>query len=227
MKRATLFFALAFSIGMNAQAQRTKEPAPLSQVQLITLELRLAELGYWVDSADGILDERTLASIAAFRRVNQYRNSGDPNTLDLRFLRKATPLKIKPRGVPHFQIDLKRQILFFVDERGNTSLFLPISSGSGQTFIDGNRTKFAITPRGAFTVFRKRYGWHETSLGQMYYPSYLIGGVAIHGSSYVADYPRTHGCIAVPLFAAEKLSELMPLGTVVIVRKRSLFSTHL
>jgi len=226
MKRATLLLTLAFSIGLNAQAQRTKMPGPLTQVQLFTLELRLAELGYWVDTADGILDERTLAAIVAFRRVNQYQNLGDPNTVDLPFLRKATPFKIRSRGVPHFQVDLKHQILFFVDERGNASLFLPISSGSGQTFVDGERTKFAITPRGTFTVFRKRYGWHETSLGQMYYPSYIIGGVAIHGSSYVADYPRTHGCIAVPLFAAEKLSELMPLGTVVIVRKRSSFSTH-
>lgn len=227
MKQATLLFAFVFLIGLNAQAQGTKQPAPLSQVQLITVELKLAQLGYWVDSVDGILDERTVAAIAAFRRVNQYHNFGDPNTADLRPLSKATPFKIRSREVPHFQVDLKRQILFLVDERGNTSLFLPISTGNRQTFIDGKRTKFAITPRGTFTVVRKRYGWHETSLGQMYYPSYIIGGVAIHGSSYVADYPRTHGCIAVPLFAAEKLSELMPLGTVVIVRKRSSFSTHL
>jgi lipoprotein-anchoring transpeptidase ErfK/SrfK len=221
MKRLTILLVLAFSLASNAQAQRNKQPAPLSEVQLITLEIKLAELGYWIDSADGILDERTRAAVAAFRRVNNYENLGDPNTLDLRFLRKATRFKVKSRGVPHFQVDLRRQILFFVDEQGNASLFLPISTGSGETFIDGDRTKFAITPRGTFTVFYKRYGWHETSLGQMYYPSYIVGGVAIHGSSYVADYPRTHGCIAVPLFAAEKLSELMPVGTVVIVRKQS------
>jgi lipoprotein-anchoring transpeptidase ErfK/SrfK len=61
-------------------------------------------------------------------------------------------------------------------------------------------------------------GWHESPLGRMYYPTYIVGGVAIHGSSYVAEYPRTHGCIAVPIFAAVRLSELMPLGTLVIVR---------
>jgi lipoprotein-anchoring transpeptidase ErfK/SrfK len=221
MKQLIILLVLAFSLALNAQAQRNKQPAPLSEVQLITLEIRLAELGYWIDSADGMLDERTHAAVAAFRRVNKYQNLGDPNTLDLRFLRKATRFKVKSRGVPYFQVDLRRQILFFVDERGNASLFLPISTGSGETFIDGDRTKFAITPRGTFTVFYKRYGWHETSLGQMYYPSYIIGGVAIHGSSYVADYPRTHGCIAVPLFAAEKLSELMPVGTVVVVIKQS------
>jgi lipoprotein-anchoring transpeptidase ErfK/SrfK len=51
----------------------------------------------------------------------------------------------------------------------------------------------------------------------MYYPSYIVNGVAVHGSFSVSAQPASHGCIRVPMFAAKELSRLMPVGIEVIV----------
>jgi hypothetical protein len=222
MVRSTLVLVLVWSILLGtASGQKVNDATQLYESELLDVEIRLQELGYWVGDADGRFDERTSAAIAAFRRINGYENYGAPNVADLAPLAKASPLKFKGIGDSHFEVDLERQVLFFVDTQGNVTMILPVSTGSGRTFKHRGRTKLAKTPTGVFTIFRKLSGWHETSLGQMYYPSYISGGIAIHGSSFVADYPRTHGCIAVPLFTAAELNEMMPLGTVVVIRKRS------
>jgi hypothetical protein len=201
--------------------QKANDATELYETEFLEVETRLLDLGYWVGDVDGRFDENTSAAIAAFRRVNGYENYGAPNAADLAPLTKGSPLKLQGTGDSHFEIDLEKQVLFFVDAQGNVGKILPVSTGSGRVFRYGGRIQFAKTPTGVFTVFRKLVGWHTSSLGRMYYPNYVSGGIAIHGSSFVAGYPRTHGCIAVPLFAARELSELMPLGTVIIIRKRS------
>jgi hypothetical protein len=201
---------------LNARAQGTSQPS-LSESQLLNCERRLLELGYWVEAADGRFDDSTLVAIKAFRRLSGYRNPGPPNAADLRALEHARPLTRGTYGPPHFEVELSRQVIYFVDKGGKVSLILPVSTGSGKIFTEGGRTRRARTPKGSFTVYRKIFGWRESPMGKMYYPSYIVGGVAVHGSLHLADYPRTYGCIAVPMFAAERLSELMPIGTVVII----------
>jgi lipoprotein-anchoring transpeptidase ErfK/SrfK len=51
----------------------------------------------------------------------------------------------------------------------------------------------------------------------LYYPNYIVGGIAIHGNPSVPVYPASHGCIRIPMFAAKQFSEINPVGTVVIV----------
>jgi len=51
----------------------------------------------------------------------------------------------------------------------------------------------------------------------LYYPSYILNGIAVHGSPSVPTYPASHGCIRVPMYAAKELSGLMPVGIEVIV----------
>lgn len=191
--------------------------AALSVSEMSGCERRLLELGYWIESPDGRVDESTVAAITAFRRLHGYFNTGRPNADDLHALVSAKPLSAEPGGA-RFEVDLGLQIIYFVDESGRVSHILPVSTGSGRAFTEGGRTRRAKTPKGSFTVYRKLYGWRESPLGRMYYPSYIVGGLAVHGSPYVANYPRTHGCVAVPMFAAEKLSEMMPVGTVVVIR---------
>jgi len=207
-------------LGLTLPAFDGRAAAPagaLSESQMLDCERRLLDLGYWVESPDGRADESTVAAITAFRRVQGYFNIGRPNSADLPALEGARPLSADPGGA-RFEVDLGLQIIFFVDEAGRVSRILPASTGSGKKFTEGGWTRRARTPRGDFTVYKKLYGWRESSMGRMYYPSYIVGGVAVHGSPHVADYPRTHGCVAVPMFAAEKLSELMPVGTVVRIR---------
>ena len=187
----------------------------LTSTEMQQVERRLSELGFWIESPDGIVDESTLSSITAFRRVNGYQLAGSPGPTDLPYLQNARPLDAVPTGEAYFEVDLKRQIMFHISPEGIVDLILPVSTGSGRRYTDDGKRQWARTPIGRFSVYRKVAGWRRSTLGQMYYPSYLIGGVAIHGSLRVADHPITYGCVAVPLFAAKRLSKLMPVGTVV------------
>ena len=115
------------------------------------------------------------------------------------------------------KIPILRNNLFFVNETGEISRILPISTGTGKKFTEGGRTRRAVTPKGTFEVFRKVENWKKSPLGNMYYPSYIVGGVAIHGGSFFPNRPSTYGCIKVPIIYAVELSYLMPFKTTVMV----------
>jgi lipoprotein-anchoring transpeptidase ErfK/SrfK len=129
------------------------------------------------------------------------------------------PLSVlRETGYAHVEINLTRQRLFVVDHSGRVVKALPISSGSGKLFTSEGRTRRAITPTGEFTVYRKIAGWHKSPLGMLYYPNYIIEGVAIHGSRSVPSRPASHGCIRIPISAAKEFSDMTPVGTIVLVR---------
>jgi lipoprotein-anchoring transpeptidase ErfK/SrfK len=94
---------------------------------------------------------------------------------------------------------------------------LPVSTGSGETFMDMGEPSIAYTPRGRFVVYDKTYGWENGALGSVYYANYITGGVAIHGYETVPTRPASHGCIRIPMFAAREVSRLLKLGTIVLV----------
>ena len=51
----------------------------------------------------------------------------------------------------------------------------------------------------------------------IYYPNYIFLGIAIHGSESVPAKPASHGCIRIPMFAAQEFSELAVLGMEVVI----------
>jgi lipoprotein-anchoring transpeptidase ErfK/SrfK len=120
---------------------------------------------------------------------------------------------------PRIDVDLSRQILSVIDESGRVTKILPISSGSGGWFVSEGERRRAITPTGRFKVYRKIPGWHKSPLGLMYYPVYVVGGVAIHGSPYVPRRPASHGCIRIPMYAAKAFYDATAIGTVVLVHR--------
>ena len=132
---------------------------------------------------------------------------------------RAGPPPLAPRETwyAHVEVDLSRQRLSVVDGSGCVVKTLPVSSGSGKLFTCEGRTRRAITPRGRFIVDRKIAGWHKSPLGMLYYPIFIIQGVAIHGSPSVPSRPASHGCIRIPISAAKELFETTPIGTVVLV----------
>jgi lipoprotein-anchoring transpeptidase ErfK/SrfK len=83
--------------------------------------------------------------------------------------------------------------------------------------VHQGRRRRAITPTGEFTVYRKIAGWHKSPLGMLYYPNYIIEGVAIHGSRSVPSRPASHGCIRIPISAAKEFNDMTPIGTIVLV----------
>jgi lipoprotein-anchoring transpeptidase ErfK/SrfK len=66
-------------------------------------------------------------------------------------------------------------------------------------------------------------GWENNVPGSMYYPNYISGGIAIHGSYSVPVKPASHGCIRIPMFAAREVSKLLKLGTIVLVYDKVTF----
>jgi hypothetical protein len=100
------------------------------------------------------------------------------------------------------EVDIPRQVLFLY-EGGRLAKILPVSSGSNERFCSEGWCRKAVTPGGAFAVYRQAKGWETGPLGSLYNPQYFNGGIAIHGSPSVPSYPASHGCIRIPMSAAE------------------------
>jgi len=194
-----------------------KRKGPATRAMVIAAQQRLAELGYWIGEADGKWGSASRDALIAFQKVEGRTRSGKLTSSEIQALNDATPPSPLERGSAHIEVDLKRQVLFVVDADGTVSRILPVSTGSGRMFTTENYTQPAVTPTGRFHVYRKVDGWRESALGLLYYPNYIVGGIAIHGNPAVPVEPASHGCVRIPMFAAEPLSEMMPIGTEVIV----------
>ena len=213
--------ALAYGAAASTQQQSAKSP-PSAQDRLSSEESReaeqkLSDLGYWTGPLDGVLDAGSKQALIAFQKVEGRPRTGRLTRDDLQALRTANRPVPLETGYAHLEIDLSRQVVFSVDGNGSVSRILPVSTGTGKSFTSEGRTRRAITPTGRFTITHKIAGWRKSPLGLLYYPSYIVGGVAIHGNPSVPVYPASHGCIRIPMFAAKEFSELNPVGTIVIV----------
>jgi lipoprotein-anchoring transpeptidase ErfK/SrfK len=164
-----------------------------------------------------VLDGGSRHALIAFQKVEGLKRTGKLTREVLGAIRNASRPKPYEIGPAHIEIDIARQVLFIVDGNGTVSKILPVSTGSGKLFTEGGWTRRACTPCGRFTVYRKISGWRRSPLGLLYYPNYISGGVAIHGNPSVPANPASHGCIRIPMFAAKEFSEIIPIGTVVIV----------
>jgi hypothetical protein len=181
-----------------------------SNVQAAKREL--SQLGYWVGP-----DSSLRFSLTAFQKIEGRAKTGQLTGQELEALRCARRPEPLERNGNHIEVDLRRQVLFFVGGDGTVSNILPISSGSGKLFTERGTTRRAVTPTGNFTVIRKIRGMHKSPLGLLYYPNFILEGIAIHGNGSVPAYPASHGCIRIPNFAAVEFSNLTPVGTRVIV----------
>ena len=193
-----------------------KRRSSLTPAQIKEAEQRLSDLGYWTGPVDGRFDPATRSALVAFQKWENRSVTGQLNLQELDAIRNGTPPKVRETGYEHVEVDADRQVLLIVNEQGRVRV-LPVSTGSGKQFIDEGQTSVAHTPRGRFIVYEKASGWEHGALGSLYFANYISGGIAIHGSRNVPAQPETHGCIRVPVFAARELSQLMPVGTIVLV----------
>jgi hypothetical protein len=196
---------------------RQKPQLSLSAEETREAEQRLSDLGYWTGPVDGALDEGSRQALIAFQKVEARQRTGKLTLEELQALRTAKGLSPREIGYAHIEIDLGRQVLFAVDVSGSVSKTLPVSTGTGKLFTAEGRTRRAVTPGGRFTISHKIAGWRKSPLGLLYYPNYIVGGIAIHGNPSVPVYPASHGCIRIPMFAAKEFSKIYPVGTIVIV----------
>lgn len=186
--------------------------------EMLEVETLLSSLGYWIVKVDGVADPSTRHAITAFQKVEGLKRTGRLSAADLESLRFASPPKAKfQTGAAHVEIDISRQVLFLTDSSGKIVRILPVSSGNEKKYFDEGKWQIAHTPRGHFRILRKINGVRKASLGNLYYPNYFHGGVAIHGSNSVPPFPASHGCVRIPRFADRAFFGMVHLGMEVFV----------
>jgi lipoprotein-anchoring transpeptidase ErfK/SrfK len=207
----------------NLKSANSPALAPLTTNMIVEAEQRLSDLGYWIGTPHGVFSAQDRQALIAFQKVQTRKRTGRLSPEDLKALRSATRPGPVEAGYQHIEVDLSKQVLYMVGTGGDVSHIIPVSTGSGKFFTLKGRREHAVTPTGKFTVYRKVRGWRKSPLGLLYFPNYIVGGIAIHGNPSVPVSPASHGCIRIPMFAAEELSKMAPLGTVVIVHDNGRF----
>ncbi len=191
------------------------------------IQTRLMQLGFWNTGADGNYGLSTKQAVMAFQKYLGLPTTGNVDEATAAYLQNVTD---RPHGVADagnlIEVDKDRQLLFVVRD-GKTLWTFNTSTGSGNTYteVDKNspgevQTGISITPDGLWKVTREKPdGWWEGDLGQIYRPKYFRGGIAVHGSNSIPDYPASHGCVRLSVPAMDFIWEqnLMPLQSPVWV----------
>jgi peptidoglycan/xylan/chitin deacetylase (PgdA/CDA1 family)/lipoprotein-anchoring transpeptidase ErfK/SrfK len=176
------------------------------------LQKTLGAISYPAGRRDGSFGYATYQATIAFEKTNRMSRDGvvDPSEMTRIALAKR-PRTPKGKGKNFIDIDISRQVLFEVRKKRVTRT-LPISSGNEEYYEQDGQTYKAHTPRGDFIIERKIPGWRTSRLGRLYFPSYFVGGFAIHGSESVPTYPASHGCVRIPMYVAKPFYNRNPIG---------------
>ena len=185
------------------------------------IQQRLLELGFWLTGADGSYGLTTRQAVMAFQKYVGLPATGD---VDGETAARLAGMTEQGRATADagtlVEIDKQRQLLFFIVD-GYTQWIFNTSTGNGQQYEEPDQNTpgelikgVSITPDGLHKVNRERVeGWWEGDLGQIYRPKYFVGGVAVHGSNSVPNYPASHGCVRVTVQAMDFIWEsgIMPM----------------
>lgn len=169
---------------------------------VIALRARLAALRFHVPGPDLTFGASLFDSVLAFQKARGLPRTGAVDARTWAELGAATPPRARFREpAVHIEIDKSRQILLVV-HGGRVAGVLPVSTGA-----TGN------TPVGAFRILWKAPAT-GTWLGNaiLYRTMTFHGNFAIHGFAPVPAYPASHGCVRVPIWAADWLYDQSPVG---------------
>lgn len=210
-------------------------PTPLAAVgkrsgaDTQVIQLRLLQLGFWLSAADGEYGLTTRQAVMAFQKYLGLRATGEVNSDTAAYL---TALTIKAHGQSDagtlVEVDKGKQLLFFIVD-GKTQWVFNTSTATGLPYEEQDKNTpgeiqkgVSITPDGLWKVNRERpEGWWEGDLGKIYRPKYFRGGVAVHGSNSIPNYPASHGCVRLSVPAMDFVwdNNMMPMSTTVWVHE--------
>lgn len=213
---ATCLLVLA-STASTANPKVKKHAGPPTRAELKEAERRLREMGYWTGPIDGVIDNETHSALIAFQKWEGRKVTGQLTRSEFNAILEASAPQAKDAGYRHVEVDLDRQVLLLTDDDGVVTKVLTVSTGSGKHYKEKRMSGLAYTPRGRFRIYGKLSGWRKSPLGLLYYPNYFSDGLAIHGNPSVPREPESHGCIRIPMFAAEEMSKELPVGTIVLI----------
>ncbi|MEY4372368.1 MAG: hypothetical protein RL219_1137 [Actinomycetota bacterium] len=191
------------------------------------VQIRLLELGFWLNGVTGRYGLTTRQALFAFQKWAGLKRTGEVDDATAEALTNATHrAHASIADGTLVEIDETKQLFFLISE-GRTMWVLNTSTGTGEPYSAWSRDRpgtldysTAVTPNGVFTVYRqKRKGWWWGDLGKIYRPKYFSGGVAIHGMDIVPPQPASHGCVRLSLPAMDFIwdNDLVPLGSTIWV----------
>lgn len=218
----TLTLLLLIPITSSAITKRDKRKLhsssrQLSRVEIKSVERRLSEMGYETGSVDGVVDGATRGALILFQKWERRKVTGRLNRDNFNAIMSANAPQARDSGYGHVEVDLDRQVLLLTDADGVTKKILPVSTGSNKRYNENGMRGLAYTPRGRFRIYAKLSGWRKSPLGLLYYPNYFSDGLAIHGNPSVPLQPQSHGCIRIPMSAAKEISNLLLVGTILLI----------
>jgi peptidoglycan hydrolase-like protein with peptidoglycan-binding domain len=181
--------------------------------EVAALEKRLDTLLYDVGKVDDVYDQNTAYGVMAFQKVQGMARTGRATDDVIAALATATkpPALVPNGGENRVEVDIPRQVLFLY--KSNTlQKIVTISSGNNQRFCSEGWCRRAVTPGGSYGFYRQGRGWETGPLGSLYNPIYFNGGIAVHGSRSVPGQPASHGCIRIPMSAAEWFPGAVHIG---------------
>jgi hypothetical protein len=212
---ALLLLAPAESVAGPQRKRVVKRPPTVTERR--QAERRLSEMGYKAGPADGVIDETTRSALVLFQKWEGRRVTGQLTRAEFDAIMDAEAPQPRDPGYAHVEVDVDKQLLLLVDSDGKVAKILPVSTGSNKQYNERGIRGLAYTPRGRFRIYAKIAGWRKSPLGLLYYPNYFSDGLAIHGNPSVPRTPQSHGCIRIPMSAAEEISKRLPVGTILLI----------
>lgn len=212
----------------SAKASPTAAPSPKPRTtlklgdrgpQVLALQQRLTDLGYWLGKPDGNFGSLTQQAVYALQKAAGISRDGvvGPKAT------KALADGIRPRATLSgngVEIVLDRQLLLVV-RGGTVTTILNTSTGNREAYTStSGNPAIAVTPKGTFKVYRGVDGPLTNSLGELWRPRFFHRGIAVHGSPNIPPWPASHGCARLSNAAINMIwsQDLMPIGSTVVVR---------
>ena len=180
-----------------------------------TLNDALSRAGFHPDAGD-VFGERTRFAVYGFQKHHGLAVTGRFTPFMWDLLDDPITLPRRPES-DRVEVDLGKQVLYVV-QGDEVVLVVPVSSGNGDPYIGSNgRRQVANTPEGVFRFQRRILGIRKAPLGTLYNPFYFRGGIAIHGSPSVPNFPASHGCIRTTMWDMDLLLDHLEVGQTIYV----------
>jgi hypothetical protein len=218
----------AFCTGFAAQAITGAASGAVGS-NVAQIQQRLLDLGFWNGGADGVFGWSTQQAVMAYQKWNGLAPRGlvdAPTARSLNWPNCRVTASITNAG-DLLEVDKGRQLAFFV-RNGQTLWALHVSTGGGYFYEADNQitgakvTGTAITDVGTFHIYRVNdEPAYKGTLGTLYRPRFVVGGVAVHGAPNVPSYPASHGCIRVSNPAMDMIwaENLLPMRSKVVIHE--------
>ena len=185
------------------------------------LQQRLASLKYDPGTIDSQFGADTEDAVWAFQEINGVKVTGVVDAATKRALVHPKTYKSHDPRQDGTRIEVNQALeVLVLYKKGQISLISHVSTGGGYWYNCGGGSECqAITPNGNYRTDDYMSGWVTVPLGAMYNPVFFISTVyAIHGDTYVPEFPDSHGCVRLPMFIANFFHTLVSArGTEVFI----------